>query len=135
MKIYIGNQEIDESVFKKIKNVELISYIADDSECTEIVIDNALRTVSMNDLNNRAALIRSKMRLGSKLVVNDIDFDLLSFHQYKNTDIVQANQFLFPCSSVLNMDLVISLFQSVGLEVVSKTFNGLNFVLEFRRSS
>lgn len=135
MRIYIGNQEIDESVFKKIKNVELISYIADDSECTEIVIDNALRMVSMSDLNNRAALIRSKMRLGSKLVINDIDFDLLCFHQYKNTDIAQANQFLLPCSSVLNMDLIISLFQSVGLEVVSKAFNGLNFVLEFRRSS
>lgn len=135
MKVYIGTQEVDSNVFNSVKEIELIKYISDDSECTEIIIDNKLRNIHIDNLSSCASLIRSKMRLGCKLLINDIDFDLLCFFYQKNNNLVEANKALIPSNSLLNIDLVVGLFQSVGLELISKNFNGLNFVLEFRRSS
>jgi len=134
MKVYIGNQEVDTNIFKSAKNIELIKYLADDSECTEIILDNALRDVKTQDLGACASLIRSKMRNGCKLLINDLDFDLLCFFYQKSNDLNEANKILIPSNTLLNIDLVIALFQSVGLELISKNINGLNFILEFRRA-
>lgn len=134
MKVYIGNQEVDKDVFKSINTVELIQYIADDSECTEIILDNALRVVNTQNLSAAATLIKSKMRTGCRLLVNDLDFDLLCFFYQKNNDLNETNKILIPSNTLLNIDLVMALFQSVGLELISKNINGLNFILEFRRT-
>jgi hypothetical protein len=133
MKIYIGNQELEDKSFKCIKGLEMLDIVCDDSECTELLLDNILHKYSINNLNELVKLIVKKIRINSKIVITDIDFELLAFNYANTGDLLQLNQFGCPCESMLTMDFVIELFTSQGLELKVKNYNSLNFILELRR--
>ena len=47
MKVYIGNRKFNDESFKVITEPEILSYIAEDSECTTIVFDNVLNKLKV----------------------------------------------------------------------------------------
>lgn len=133
MKIYIGNQELEDKSFKTIKQIETLDILCDDSECTELLLDNILHMYSINTLKDIAALAMKKIRINGKIVITDIDFELLIF-SYQNTgDLNQLNQYLCPCVSILTMDSVIEAFLSQGFQLKMKNYNSLNFIIEFKK--
>ena len=133
MKVYIGRQEINDQSFKVIKQIELLDMICDDSECTELIIDNILRQYPLGNLDQLLQLIVRKIRLNGKIVITDVDFELLAFYYSTSADLLQLNNYIHPCSSLLTMDYIINLFTTYGLELRVKNYNSLNFILEFWR--
>ena len=82
MKIYIGNQQLEDKSFASIQRIETLEVICDDSECTELLLDNVLHKYTLDNLNDIVKLIVKKIRINSKIVITDIDFELLMFNQY-----------------------------------------------------
>ena len=78
-------------------------------------------------------LIVRKIRLNGKIVITDVDFELLAFYYSTSADLLQLNNYIHPCSSLLTMDYIINLFTTYGLELRVKNYNSLNFILEFWR--
>ena len=133
MKIYIGNQQLEDKSFASIQRIETLEVICDDSECTELLLDNVLHKYTLDNLNDIVKLIVKKIRINSKIVITDIDFELLMFNYANTGDLLQLNQYGCPCESMLTMDYVIELFASHGLQLKVKNYNSLNFILEFQR--
>jgi len=50
MKIYIGDKDINDESYKKITEIQILNFVAEDSECTSIVLDNILRKFQLNEL-------------------------------------------------------------------------------------
>lgn len=42
MKVYIGNRNINDGSYKNISEPQIMNYVAEDSECTVIVLDGVL---------------------------------------------------------------------------------------------
>lgn len=133
MKIYIGNQQLEDKSFVSIQKIEALHTTCDDSECTELLLDNILHKYTLDSLNHIVKLIVQKIRINSKIVITDIDFELLMFNYTNTGDLLQLNQYGCPCESMLTMDYVIELFASQGLQLKVKNYNSLNFILEFQR--
>lgn len=134
MKIYIGNQEIQDSSIQKISDVQTLQYVADNNECNQIIVDNNLRRINQDQLYQTAQIIVSKLRIDGRLIINDIDSDLLGFYLYKNGDSNKIAQMFFPASNFLTYQQVVGMFNSLGLTLVNKNIQGLNFIVEFIRS-
>ena len=134
MKIYIGNQEVQDSSIQKISDVQTLQYVADNNECNQIIVDNNLRKINQDQLYQTAQTIVSKLRMDGRLIINDIDSDLLGFYLYKNGDSDKIAQIFFPASNFLTYKQVVSMFNSLGLTLINKNIQGLNFILEFIRS-
>lgn len=134
MKIYIGNQEVQDSSIQKILDVQTLQYVADNNECNQIIVDNNLRRVNQDQLYQVAQIIVSKLRIDGRLIINDIDSDLLGFYLYKNGDGDKIAKTFFPASNFLTYQQVVSIFNSLGLTLIGKNIQGLNFIVEFIRS-
>lgn len=136
MKIYIGPKNIEDSSYKSISSIQMLSYLADDSECTTIVLDGVLSKQNLNEVINALSLCSSKLRLGGKLQIIDIDFDILTYVYGKNQDIQNLNSRVFqlgPINSLLTLELVKQLCVQVGLTIGSISLNNIDFVLECTR--
>jgi len=140
MKVYIGNREINDESYKKIATPEILNVIADDSECTSIVLDNILKRYSINDALSIIGLAVKKLRMSGILCINDIDFDLLVFVYRKSSDLIALNQGVCDANgfkSFLSLELII---KTIGehfpsLELTSSQINNIEFRLEFKRKS
>ena len=92
MKVYLGNRSIKDESFKVLSQVEMLEYVADDSECTSIILDGLLRQYSINKIPNILSLIVKKLRPEGSLIISDIDFDLLVFAYRKTGNLLELNQ-------------------------------------------
>lgn len=136
MKIYIGSKNIEDDSYQSITDVQVLNYIADDSECTTIILDGVLTKQDLNQAVNVLNLCSSKLRLGGKLQIVDIDFDILIYAYGKNQDIKNLNLRVFqsgPINSLLTLDLVKQMCIQVGLSIGSISLNNIDFVLECTR--
>lgn len=136
MKIYIGPKNIEDDSYQSITDVQVLNYIADDSECTTIILDGVLTKQDLNQAVNVLNLCSSKLRLGGKLQIVDIDFDILIYAYGKNQDIKNLNLRVFqsgPINSLLTLDLVKQMCIQVGLSIGSISLNNIDFVLECTR--
>lgn len=52
MKIYIGSKNIEDDSYQSITDVQVLNYIADDSECTTIILDGVLTKQDLNQAVN-----------------------------------------------------------------------------------
>jgi hypothetical protein len=139
MKIYIGTRQINDDSFKTVAEPQILNYLAEDSECTTIIIDNILKQSTIENAAMIIDLAVRKLRLGGSLLINDIDFDLLTFIYEKNPDIISLNQMVSNTGGFkmfLTMDLtkqLVSRYNSLSL--ISSKINGLEFTLEYKRES
>ena len=138
MKIYIGNREIADESYKKISDPEALSYMADDSECMAIALDNVLSKIDLDKIANIISLAAKKLRTGGKLIINDVDFDLLHFVYSKNPNPMDLNKLVDSVGglrSILTYQLMISMIQSqTSLVLDSIKLNNVEFKLEYSKN-
>jgi hypothetical protein len=137
MKIYVGNREIQEQDFKKTADIKVLDFLADDSECTNIVFDNILSKYPISELGPNIQLAIKKLRIGGLLLINDIDFDILSYLYRKSPNIVELNNSMANFGgfkSFLTNDLISDIMKNYPeLKIIANNFNGIEFRLEFTR--
>jgi hypothetical protein len=139
MKVYIGDRNIDDDSFKKIPQPELLATIADDSECTSIILDNILKRYNINEIPNLLNKTIKKLRIGGSIVICDLDFDLLIFGYKKVNDINAVNNIALaagPFKSFITYKMIIQLMaQYPFLQLESANYNNMEFKMEFIRKS
>lgn len=137
MKVYLGNRSIKDESFKVLSQVEMLEYVADDSECTSIILDGLLRQYSINKIPNILSLIVKKLRPEGSLIISDIDFDLLVFAYRKTGNLLELNQMAEQAKgfkSFITNELVkdfLNQFQYIQLKSV--VLSNIEFKLEYAK--
>ena len=139
MKIYIGNRQLKDDSFKIINDPEMIQYIAEDSECTVIVLDNSLSKLSLDDSVKIIDLCVKKLRIKGKFVINDIDFDLLNYIYSRNPDLKEINgmiQAIGGFKSFLSHELIKNILDKyTNMKLSGIVLNNMEFKLEYSREN
>lgn len=138
MKVYIGNREIEnDKSFKCLKDITLLNTIADDSECTNIILDGVLRKYTLSEIGNVLNLVISKLRLNGELIISDLDFDLIIFAHKKLANLVELNKMVESIGgfkSFLTYELVSEIVKTnPRINLVSADINNIEFKLVFKR--
>jgi len=137
MKIYIGNREIQDQEFKKITDIKVLDVIVDDSECNVIVLDNILSKYGLQEAINNLNIAIRKLRIGGTVIINDIDFDLLTYLYRKNPNIIDLNNSMNAFGgfkSFLTNFLLLDIMKNFQeLNLLANSFNGIEFRMEFLR--
>jgi hypothetical protein len=138
MKVYIGNRTIKDENFKSIGDVSMLKYIADDSECTAIVLDGIIKSLKFSEIPEIINTIFKKLRNGGDLVINDIDFDLLVFAHNKLANLAEMNQMIestggFNC--LVTYQFILDLLAPyTQLKMVSMELNNLEFRIAYKKT-
>lgn len=139
MKVYIGNRNIQDENFKCITDLDILKYIADDSECTAIVIDGCLKNLKLSELQSGLETAIKKLRINGDLVINDIDFDLLLYAYAKNSDLVELNTMVENIGgfkSLLTYQFILEilkLYPNISLSTID--LNNIEFRLSYKKLS
>jgi hypothetical protein len=138
MKIYIGSRAVDNGSYKNISEPQIMNYIAEDSECTAIVLDGILRKLPIDQVAQTIALAYKKLRIGGILKIVDIDFDLLVYVYGKSKNLASLNQAIFAPSEIrsfLSVDLLKEITQQYPkLSLQSMNIQNIEFDAEFKRN-
>jgi predicted SAM-dependent methyltransferase len=115
-----------------------MNYIAEDSECTAIVLDGVLRKLPIDQVAQTIALAYKKLRIGGILKIVDIDFDLLVYVYGKSKNLASLNQAIFAPSEIrsfLSVDLLKEITQQYPrLSLQSMNIQNIEFDAEFKRN-
>lgn len=137
MKVYIGSREIQDQAFKSIKDVSLLQAIADDAECTNIILDGVLRKYTLSEIANVLNTALSKLRIGGELVISDLDFDLIVFAHRKLSNMIELNKMVETIGgfkSFLTYELVSDMVKSnPRISLISVDITNIEFKLVFKR--
>lgn len=138
MKVYIGNQQVSDESYRSITDPTILNYIAEDSECSVIVLNGVLRKYNLNTSMQILELCYKKLRIGGLLKIIDIDFDLLIYAYQRNGNLVALNNGIFDSEmrSFLTLeflkDFINQNFRDLGPAVASRVQN-IEFDVEFTR--
>ena len=139
MKLYIGNRTINDESFKSIKDLEVVNYIAEDGECEVLILDQSLTKYDINYVETMIGQAKAKVKLGGTLVINDIDFDLLSYYYSKNNNIKDINSLALQAGgfkSFVTMELVKSILsQFSDVTILQTEYNNLEFKIVVQRNA
>lgn len=137
MKVYIGNKQLDQNVYKIITEYKILSYIADDSECTEIIFDGVLRSLTISEIEQAIDLAVKKLRMSGSIKIVDVDFDLMISAYKKIGDIVALNNSLFKDSEIrsfISNELVLNILQKYPqIEPFRIEIKNIEFIMEFKK--
>lgn len=136
MKIYIGNKKIEDQSYQALSDVQVLNYVADDSECLSIVLDDALSKQSLNEVVETLKLCMLKLRINGTLQIIDTDFDILTYLYDRSGKIKDLNAAIFQSGSIgsfLTLDLMKEICSGLGLIIKSVAINNFKFVLECTR--
>lgn len=139
MKVYIGNRNFNDDSFKIITEPEILNYVAEDSECTTIILDNVLSKLKLNDAVNVISTAINKLRMNGILIINDVDFDLLTYLYTRNPNLQELNNLVSGINgfkSFLSSDLIKGIMSNFSnLSLAGSVLNNLEFKLEYLRES
>lgn len=139
MKLYVGTREIVDESYKKISDPDMLNYIADDSECTTIVLDNVCSKLDMDSVVKNLVTASKKLRIGGKLILSDIDFDLINYVYSKNPNPMDLNKLINSIGgirSILTYQLLVSIIESqTPLTLDSVKLSNIEFKLEYTRNA
>lgn len=146
MKVYIGKQNIQDESFKLISDPAILNYIADDSECSEIILDTCLTRASSDEVIKIVNLCLQKLRINGKLKIIDFDFDLLVYayqkanelenSQAKINNLVNLNKLFnnHPIGCFITIEFIKYLLKGHELKLTSASIDNVKFGLEYVRS-
>jgi hypothetical protein len=138
MKVYIGNRTIKDQDFKSVGDISMLKYIADDSECTAIVLDGVIKSLKFSEIPNIINMVFTKLRNGGDLVINDIDFDLLVYAHNKMANLAEMNKMIESVGSLnclVNYQFILDLFAPYSqLKLVSMELNNLEFRIAYKKA-
>jgi hypothetical protein len=138
MKIYIGKRQLEDESYKQITEPEMLRFLAEDSECTLIVLDGVLRKYEIDSVTQIIALCRQKLRTNGVLKIIDVDFDLLVYVYNQLNNLMNLNKSVFPVEmrSFLSLDLVMDLVKNTAPDLANVQFSrvqNVEFDLELIR--
>jgi hypothetical protein len=139
MKIYIGKADLESQGFKCITEPRILEYLVDDSEATEIVFDNVLRSSHLKDIDSLMDLAVKKLRISGCITIVDIDFELLQFAYEKQGNIVELNNLVIgnniAIRSFLTNELILDIAKSKNLIIEFNNTKNIEFLVKLRRNS
>lgn len=126
MKILFSKCAQEKDGFVCITNLNSIDLIVEDSEATEIILDNYLSAFAHSQGQEILKKILSKLRLNGKIIIYNPDIDLICFEYTKNNlNEKTLNDILFDGSvlaSFWSMETLCDLLKNNGIEILSKKF-------------
>ena len=139
MKIYIGERKLEDASFKSITEIEMLKYIADDSECTTIILDGVIKRYGFSQLSGIINLAYTKLRAGGELIISDIDFDLLLFAYRKIGNLEELNKMVESIGgfkSFITYEYLKELIKTIpSLEFIGVDIDNIEFRLSYKRAS
>lgn len=139
MKIYIGNRNIDDQEYKRLGDPKALMVVADDAECTSIVLDSILHKYPLEEATGIIKECIKKLRIGGNFIVADLDFDLLAYLYKINPDIVNLNAMIANIGGIKSvltysfMTEVMKNFPNLELKVAQSA--NVEFRVEYVRKS
>jgi hypothetical protein len=137
MKVYIGNKQLDQDVYKVITEYNILNYLADDSECTEIIFDGVFRTLPILEIEQAIDLAVRKLRMSGSIKIVDVDFDLMISAYKKIGDLTSLNNSLFKESGIrsfVNNEMILNMLQKYSQIVPFKLdIKNIEFIMEFKK--
>lgn len=138
MKIYVGSRRIEDQSYQQVPEPELIEHVADDAECTMIILDGVLRKYTLTQVAAIVRLCQKKLRLGGTLKVIEVDFDLLVYVYGKLGNIVELNNAFMTSEvrSLLTFELLLEVVKANAPDVANVNFSrthNIEFDVEFIR--
>jgi len=110
MKVYLSNKKPENSEHVHVSNIVSLDNTVNDSEATEIILDNFLCQFSINELGPVLEKILSKLRLNSTLTIKDKDIDIVCMkHVRGDWSLAEVNSNLFQSGatkSFLNIETI-----------------------------
>jgi hypothetical protein len=138
MKVYIGNRSVDSPEYKNLTEVEMLKYIADDSECTSIILDGVLKGLAISEIPPVLNLIVSKLRNKGEIIINDLDFDLLVFAHRKQNNLFELNKMVEGFGgfkSFITYELISDVMKNFNnIQLLSINIDNLEFRLTYQKS-
>jgi hypothetical protein len=139
MKVYIGNRTFNDESFKIITEPEILSYVAEDSECTTIIFDNVLTKLKFEDVISTLNMAITKLRLNGLLIINDVDFDLLNYLYTRSPDLKSLNDLVSGINgfkSFLSSELIKDAMNNFpNMKLGGASLSNLEFKLEYIRDN
>lgn len=138
MKIYVGNRKVEDGSYQQIPDPSILQHVADDAECTIIILDGVLRKYNLSQVAEIIKLCQKKLRLGGILKVVEVDFDLLVYVYQKLGNIVELNNAFMTneVRSLLTFDLLLEMMKANAPDVANVNFSrvhNIEFDVEFIR--
>lgn len=138
MKVYVGNRRIEDESYQQIPDPSILQHVADDAECTTIILDGVLRRYNLPQVADVLRLCQKKLRLGGILKIIEVDFDLLVYVYGKLGNIVDLNNAFMTSEvrSLLTFDLLLEIMKTNAPDVANVNFSriqNIEFDVEFVR--
>ena len=124
MKIFISKELPTNDSYAHVSDLGLLDLVVEDSEATEIIVDNFLSKFAFEEIGNVVQKIASKLRKNGKITFYHAEIDMICYQRSRSMiDIDTLNKTLFSqgeMRSVFPIENLVDLLTSVGLSIKSK---------------
>jgi len=125
MKVIYTKNDPELNGYIHVGNNQMLNLLVDDNEADEIIVENMLSQVPFAELPNYYHSLLAKLRVGGKLVIYYLDFDLVSM-QYEKGDLTikDVSQLVFTenVQCLINESVVSNLIGDT-LKIEQKDYN------------
>jgi len=125
MKVFYSKNESELSGYIHVANNQMLNMLVDDNEADEIIVDGMLNQVPFSELPEYYNSLLRKLRIGGRIVIYFIDFDIVSM-QFEKGDlgIKDMNALLFGegALSAINESVVTNLI-GTSLKIEKRDYN------------
>jgi hypothetical protein len=140
LKIYLSN-EINENYeamgYLRVDNINSIDYIAEDSECTSIIIDTFLNKFAIVNVPEVLFKVVSKLRINSEITIIDNDIDLIANNYTRGIiSFMELNEHYFKenfIRSFIRLEDIEDMLSQSGLVIKSKQLRNNTFTIIYKR--
>lgn len=132
--VLTNNLDNYDNSYTVLHDASMIEIMVCDSEATEIIIDSFLSNIRVSQFEEFMRLILSKLRIGGKIVISDLDIELLSGKLFmQQIDVNEFNQVLFDSSksvcSLHNLENIKNILKKYGIDISSSSYYNYFFTL------
>ena len=124
MKIFISKELPTNDSYAHVSDLALLDLVVENSEATEIIVDNFLSKFTFGEIGNVVQKIVSKLRKNGKIIFYHAEIDMICYQRSRSMiDIDTLNKILFgqgETRSVFPIENLVDLLTSAGLSVKSK---------------
>ena len=128
MKVVLSHSKPELQSHSWIQDINTLDTIVDNSEATEIIVDNFLSSFNFDVVGHVVSKIVSKLRISGEVIFYVKDISLICHNvDSMGLEISEINKLFFEdsanMSSVLNIENVCDLLEGAGLKVHEKYLN------------
>jgi hypothetical protein len=124
MKVYISQRPPSDDSYVAINDLGVLDILVEDSEATEIIVDNFLTKFPFSEIGGVVQKLASKLRSKGKMVFYQAEIDMICYQRSRSmVDVDRLNEILFAqgeIRSVFPVENLVDLLRSFGLTICSK---------------